>query len=213
MENKRNFRLEQEKILQGIDENNPPKLLLHSCCAPCSSAVLEYLSQFLSITVFYYNPNIFPEEEFLHRIDEQKRLISELPVKNKISFVERGWHPDRFYEAVKGLEHIREGGERCFACYRLRLEESAKLAAELGYDYFTTTLSISPYKNAPKLNEIGEELAEKYGVKHLPSDFKKKNGYKRSVELSAEYGLYRQDYCGCVFSKKEREESLNEKAT
>lgn len=213
MENKRNFRLEQEKILQGIDENNPPKLLLHSCCAPCSSAVLEYLSQYLSITVFYYNPNIFPEEEFLHRIDEQKRLISELPVKNKISFVERGWHPDRFYEAVKGLEHIREGGERCFACYRLRLEESAKLAAELGYDYFTTTLSISPYKNAPKLNEIGEELAEKYGVKHLPSDFKKKNGYKRSVELSAEYGLYRQDYCGCVFSKKEREESLNEKAT
>ena len=213
MENKRNFRLEQEKILQGIDENNPPKLLLHSCCAPCSSAVLEYLSQYLSITVFYYNPNIFPEEEFLHRIDEQKRLISELPVKNKISFVERGWHPDRFYEAVKGREHIREGGERCFACYRLRLEESAKLAAELGYDYFTTTLSISPYKNAPKLNEIGEELAEKYGVKHLPSDFKKKNGYKRSVELSAEYGLYRQDYCGCVFSKKEREESLNEKAT
>ncbi len=208
MEIKRNYRLEQEKIIQQTDESNPPRLLLHSCCAPCSSAVLEYLSQYFSITVFYYNPNIFPEAEFLHRIDEQKRLIEQLPVKNKISFTERGWHPDRFYEAVKGLEHIREGGERCFACYRLRLEESARLADELDCDYFTTTLSISPYKNAPKLNEIGEELAEKYGVKHLPSDFKKKNGYKRSVELSAEYGLYRQDYCGCVFSKKEREESI-----
>ncbi|MBP1549740.1 MAG: epoxyqueuosine reductase QueH [Oscillospiraceae bacterium] len=213
MQPKRNYFLEQQKILQQTDSQNPPKLLLHSCCAPCSSAVLEYLSQYLSITVFYYNPNIFPEAEFLHRIDEQKRLIEQLPVKNKISFIERGWHPDRFYDAIKGLEHIREGGERCFACYRLRLEESAKLAAELGCDYFTTTLSISPYKNAPKLNEIGDELAEKYGVKHLPSDFKKKNGYKRSVELSAEYGLYRQDYCGCIFSKKEREESLNEKAT
>ncbi len=209
MNSKRNYFLEQQKILQQADSDNSPKLLLHSCCAPCSSAVLEYLSQYLSITVFYYNPNIFPEAEFLHRIDEQKRLIERLPVKNKISFIERGWHPDRFYDAIKGLEHIREGGERCFACYRMRLEESAKLAAELGYDYFTTTLSISPYKNAPKLNEIGEELAEKYGVKHLPSDFKKKNGYKRSVELSAEYGLYRQDYCGCVFSKKEREEFLN----
>lgn len=209
MNNKRNYFLEQQKIIQQADNANPPKLLLHSCCAPCSSAVLEYLSQYLSITVFYYNPNIFPEAEFLHRIDEQKRLIEQLPVKNKISFVERGWHPDRFYDAIKGLEHIREGGERCFACYRLRLEESAKLAKELECDYFTTTLSISPYKNAPKLNEIGEELAEKYGVKHLPSDFKKKNGYKRSVELSAEYGLYRQDYCGCVFSQKEREEFLN----
>lgn len=209
MNSKRNYFLEQQKILQQADNSNPPKLLLHSCCAPCSSAVLEYLSQYLSITVFYYNPNIFPEAEFLHRIDEQKRLIEQLPVKNKISFVERGWHPDRFYDAIKGLEHIREGGERCFACYRLRLEESAMLAKELGCDYFTTTLSISPYKNAPKLNEIGEELAEKYGVKHLPSDFKKKNGYKRSVELSSEYGLYRQDYCGCVFSKKEREKFLN----
>lgn len=208
MENKRNYRLEQEKILNRIDEKNLPKLLLHSCCAPCSSAVLEYLSQYLSITVFYYNPNIFPEEEFLHRIDEQKRLIAELPCKNKVDFVEHGWHEERFYAAIKGLEHIREGGERCFACYRLRLEETARLAAEMGFDYFTTTLSISPYKNAPKLNEIGEELAEKYGVKHLPSDFKKKNGYKRSIELSAEYGLYRQDYCGCVFSKKEREENI-----
>ncbi|MDE7288967.1 MAG: epoxyqueuosine reductase QueH, partial [Oscillospiraceae bacterium] len=143
---------------------------------------------------------------FLHRIEEQKRLISELPCKNSVEFIEHGWQEERFYAAVKGLENIPEGGERCFACYRLRLEETAKLAAEMGFDYFTTTLSISPYKNADKLNEIGEELAEKYGVKHLPSDFKKKNGYKRSIELSAEYGLYRQNYCGCVFSKKEREQ-------
>lgn len=198
---KRNYRIEQEKIIKAF-EGIPPRLLLHSCCAPCSSAVLEYLSEHMAITVFYFNPNIFPEEEFLHRIAEQKRLISELPCKNSVGFIEHGWQEERFYAAVKGLETIPEGGERCFACYRLRLEETAKLAAEKGYDYFTTTLSISPYKNADKLNEIGEELAEKYGVKHLPSDFKKRDGYKRSIELSAEYGLYRQNYCGCVFSRK-----------
>lgn len=204
---KRNYRIEQEKIIKAF-EGSPPRLLLHSCCAPCSSAVLEYLSQYMAITVFYFNPNIFPEEEFLHRIAEQKRLISELPCKNPVQFMEQGWQSERFYFAIKGLENVPEGGDRCFACYRLRLEETAKLAAEKGFDYFTTTLSISPYKNADKLNEIGEELAEKYGVKHLPSDFKKRDGYKRSIELSAEYGLYRQDYCGCVFSKKEREQTL-----
>ena len=204
---KRNYRIEQEKIIKAF-EGNPPRLLLHSCCAPCSSAVLEYLSEHMAITVFYFNPNIFPEEEFLHRIKEQKRLISELPCKNPVGFIEHGWQEERFYAAVKGLENIPEGGDRCFACYRLRLEETAKLAAENGFDYFTTTLSISPYKNADKLNEIGEGLAEKYGVKHLPSDFKKKNGYKRSIELSEEYGVYRQDYCGCVFSKKEREQTV-----
>lgn len=201
---KRNYRIEQEKIIKAF-EGEPSRLLLHSCCAPCSSAVLEYLSEHMAITVFYFNPNIFPEEEFLHRIAEQKRLISELPCKNPVEFIEHGWQEERFYAAVKGLESIPEGGERCFACYRLRLEETAKLAAEKGFDYFTTTLSVSPYKNADKLNEIGEELAVKYGVKHLPSDFKKRDGYKRSIELSAEYGLYRQNYCGCVFSKKERE--------
>lgn len=209
MENKRNYRLEQEKILQSLHALNPPRLMLHSCCAPCSSAVLEYLSEYFSITVFYYNPNIFPETEFRHRIDEQKRLISELPCKNKVTFIERGWQSERFYSAIKGLEHISEGGERCFACYRLRLEETAKLAAELGYDYYTTTLSISPYKNASKLNEIGEELAKKYNVMHLPADFKKKNGYKRSIELSEKYNLYRQDYCGCIFSQKERNNKIN----
>lgn len=203
MEKKINYRLEQEKILRGLDTDNPPRLLLHSCCAPCSSAVLEYLSDYFLITVFYFNPNIYPEEEFLHRISEQKRLISELPCKNKVSFVGSEWQQERFYEAVKGLEGIPEGGERCFACYRLRLEETARLAAENGYDFFTTTLSVSPYKNAAKLNETGMELGEKYGVAHLPSDFKKKDGYKRSTELSAKYGLYRQNYCGCVFSQKE----------
>lgn len=201
---KRNYRIEQEKIIKAF-EGNVPRLLLHSCCAPCSSAVLEYLSQHMKITVFYFNPNIFPEEEFLHRIAEQKRLISELPCKNPVDFIEHGWQSERFYAAVKGLENVPEGGERCFECYRLRLEETARLAAEMGFDYFTTTLSVSPYKNADKLNAIGEELAEKYGVKHLPSDFKKRDGYKRSIELSAEYGLYRQDYCGCVYSKAERE--------
>ena len=205
MEAKINYRIEQEKIIRSLDGEKPPRLLLHSCCAPCSSAVLEYLTEYFAITVFYFNPNIFPEEEFLHRIEEQKRLISELPCKNPVEFTEQGWQQERFYEAVKGLEDIPEGGERCFACYRLRLEEAAKLAAENGYDYFTTTLSVSPYKNAAKLNEIGEEMGKKYGVKHLPSDFKKKNGYKRSIELSAEYGLYRQDYCGCVYSKAESE--------
>lgn len=211
MVQKRNFRAEQEHIIKNFDGDIPPRLLLHSCCAPCSSAVLEYLAQYMSITVFYFNPNIFPEEEFLHRIAEQKRLISQLPCKHPIDFRENGWHQERFYEAVRGLENIPEGGERCFSCYRLRLEETAKLAAEQGYDFFTTTLSVSPYKNAAKLNEIGEELAEKYGVRHLPSDFKKKDGYKRSIELSAEYGLYRQNYCGCVYSKAERE-NANKKA-
>ena len=209
MEPKINYQLKLEQILQGLE--GTPRLLLHSCCAPCSSYVLEYLSQYFSITVFYYNPNIYPEEEFFKRIDEQKRLISEMPMKNPVSFIEKGYHSERFYEAVKGLEKIHEGGERCFACYRLRLEETAKLAAENGFDYFTTTLSISPYKNAFRLNEIGEELAEIYGIKHLNSDFKKKNGYKRSIELSHTYHLYRQDYCGCVFSKQERERQKQEK--
>lgn len=203
-EQKINYRIKQEKILRTLDPNDPPRLLLHSCCAPCSGAVLEYLSEYFLITVLYFNPNIYPEEEFLRRIAEQKRLIAELPCKNPVSFEEHGWQQQRFYVAVRGLEEIREGGERCFACYRLRLEETARLAAEGGYGYFTTTLSVSPYKNAVKLNEIGEELAEKYGVAHLPSDFKKKDGYRRSIELSEKYGLYRQNYCGCIFSQNER---------
>lgn len=208
--NKINYQNELDKTLSDIERaGTTPSLLLHSCCAPCSSYVLEYLSRYFKITVFYYNPNIYPEEEFYKRRSEQERFISQLPTKNPISFIGTDHMSEEFYKAVKGLEHIREGGERCFACYRLRLEESAMAARDMGADYFTTTLSISPMKNARKLNEIGGELGEKYGVKYLFSDFKKRNGYKRSTELSREYGIYRQNYCGCVFSLRERNEDMN----
>lgn len=203
--NKINYQNELDKILSDIERaGTVPSLLLHSCCAPCSSYVLEYLSRYFKITVFYYNPNIYPEEEFYKRRTEQERVIAELPAENPISFIGTEHMSDEFYKAVKGLEHIREGGERCFACYRLRLEASAAAAKDMGADFFTTTLSISPMKNATKLNEIGGELADKYGMRYLFSDFKKRNGYKRSTELSREYGIYRQNYCGCVFSLNER---------
>ena len=203
--NKINYQLLLDKELEGIRaEGRTPTLLLHSCCAPCSSYTLEYLSEYFSITVFYYNPNIYPEEEYSRRVAEQRRFISQLPAKNPIALTVGDYDPQEFYTAVKGLEQIPEGGERCFACYRLRLERTARLAEERGFEYFTTTLSISPYKNAPKLNEIASELAGIYRVKALPSDFKKREGYKRSVELSKQYGLYRQDYCGCIFSQRER---------
>lgn len=204
--NKINYQKELDRVIQAIPEGCVPTLFLHSCCAPCSSYVLEYLSQFFEITVFYYNPNIFPEEEYRKRVEEQQRLIGELPSVHPIHFREGTYCPKDFFEAVKGLEHIKEGGERCFACYELRMGEAARLAAEGGFDYFTTTLSISPLKNAEKINEIGKALEERYGVRHLPSDFKKRDGYRRSVELSRIYGLYRQDYCGCVFSQRERQE-------
>lgn len=202
----RNYQKELEKVICNLErENRVPTLLLHSCCAPCSSYVLEYLSNYFAITVFYYNPNIFPEEEFQKRILEQKMLIEKMPAKHEIMFVAGDYDSDKFYEMAKGMEKLPEGGERCFRCYELRLRESADLAKKGGFDYFTTTLSISPLKNAAKLNEIGEKLAEEYGVSYLCSDFKKKDGYKRSTELSKEYGLYRQDYCGCIYSKQERE--------
>lgn len=200
-----NYQKVLEKIIKKLQiEEITPSLLLHSCCAPCSSYVLEYLSEYFKITVLYYNPNIFPLKEYKYRIEEQRRLIESLPAKNPISFIPTEYEPEKFYEAVKGYENIPEGGERCFKCYELRLREAALYARRGDFDYFTTTLSISPLKKADKLNEIGLRLEEEYGVKYLCSDFKKKNGYKRSVELSAEYGLYRQEYCGCVFSKKER---------
>ena len=206
--NQRNYQKELEKLIETMSsKSRVPRLFLHSCCAPCSSYVLEYLSQYFEITVFYYNPNISPAAEYEKRVEEQRRLISSLPAKHPIRLEVGEYEPERFYAAAKGLEKEPEGGERCFRCYRLRLEEAARRAAEGGYDYFTTTLTISPLKNAGKLNEIGEDLAGIYQVPHLPSDFKKKNGYKRSVELSAEYGLYRQNYCGCVFSRNQAQKA------
>ena len=208
MKPNRNFQKELEAIIEQNRKNGiVPSLLLHSCCAPCSSYCLEYLSQYFKITVLYYNPNLFPAGEYERRVFEQKKLVVALPTKYPVTLVEMKGEPEEFYSAVKGLEHTGEGGERCFACFRLRLERAARYAKENGFDFFTTTLTISPLKNAQKLNEIGEAVGEKFGVRHLPSDFKKKNGYKRSVELSKVYGLYRQDYCGCVFSKREREEA------
>lgn len=205
--NSRNFQKELEKLIaQTQKEGKVPSLFLHSCCAPCSSYVLEYLSQYFEITVFFYNPNIFPQEEYDKRVKEITRLIEAMEFIHPVKLVEGHYDPQEFFEMAKGMEDIPEGGERCFCCYRQRMEESAKLAAEGGFDYFTTTLSISPLKNAAKINEIGEELAQIYHVAHLPSDFKKKNGYKRSIELSHEYDLYRQNYCGCVYSKRESQE-------
>ena len=209
--NRRNYQRELEAVIkENESKSRVPRLLLHSCCAPCSSYVLEYLADYFEITVFYYNPNISPAEEYEKRAAEQQHLIRELPAKHPIHLVVGAYEPERFYAVSRGLEQVPEGGERCFRCFRLRLEEAAKMAAEGGFDYFATTLTISPLKNAQKLNEIGEELSELYKVEHLPSDFKKKNGYKRSVELSALYGLYRQNYCGCVFSKRDAEERLHD---
>ena len=201
----RNYQKEMEKIIQGLDGQRK-SLLLHSCCAPCSSAVLEKLQEIFEITVFYYNPNISEDSEYRKRVEEQKRLIDAFNQKKPecpIQIIDGDYELERFYEIAKGLETCPEGGERCFRCYALRLEKTAQLAKEGGYDYFTTTLTISPLKNAAKLNEIGEEMASKYETAFLPSDFKKKEGYKRSIELSKEYDLYRQNFCGCAFSKAE----------
>ena len=191
-----------EMINEIVEQHRVPSLLLHSCCAPCSSYVIEYLSNYFKITVFYYNPNIYPEVEYRKRVEEEKRFISEFKTKYEVNFIEGKYDDKRFYEVVKGLENEREGGRRCFKCYGLRLLETAKLAKDKNFDYFTTTLSISPYKNAQKLNEIGETIENQYDIKYLYSDFKKKNGYKRSIELSREYNLYRQNYCGCIFSQR-----------
>lgn len=210
--NKINYQTELEKIIKKIEnEKQTPRLMLHSCCAPCSSYVLEYLSNYFDITVYYFNPNISPEGEFIKRFEEQKRLISKMPVKNEIKLIKGAYDYELFLDISKGLEDCREGGERCFKCYKLRLERAAEFAAAEKYDYFCSTLSISPLKNAQKINEIGFELEEKYGVKWLPSDFKKQEGYKRSIELSKKYELYRQNFCGCVYSREVKEkEGKNE---
>ena len=204
--NKINYQKELDKITDSIDAGNPPRLFLHSCCAPCSSYTLEYLSNYFDITVYYFNPNISPKEEFDKRFAEQKRLIDSLPAKNPIKLVLGEYNYDDFLQIARGYENVAEGGERCFRCYRMRLESTARIANEQGFDYFCTTLSISPLKNSQKINQIGYEVAQKYGIKWLPSDFKKREGYKRSIELSKEYNLYRQSFCGCIFSKENNNE-------
>lgn len=208
-EPRRNYQKELEhKLLQFQADGKVPILLLHSCCAPCSSYVLEYLSQYFRITVFYYNPNITSPQEYRKRVEEVKRLISEMPAQHPISFIEGEYEPRRFTEAARGLEHEPEGGARCGQCFRLRLSRTAEMAAQIAREtgeeiLFTTSLTISPLKNAPLLNNIGEEVASQYGgIAWLNSDFKKRGGYQRSIILSAQYGLYRQNYCGCVYSQK-----------
>ncbi len=199
-----NYSKELDKLIEKLKKDSVrPTLLLHACCAPCSSYCLEYLSEFFDITVFFYNPNIYPEKEYEKRVDEIEKFISEKEFSSPVKLIKGDFIPTDFYTFVKGYEKCSEGGERCFRCYELRLRETAKKAKEGGFDYFTTTLTISPLKNAQVINEIGQSLEKEYGVKHLPSDFKKKNGYKRSTELSREYNLYRQNYCGCVFSVNE----------
>lgn len=204
--NPRNYQKELDQIIEGLKEQKKvPKLLIHSCCAPCSSYVLEYLSQYFEITVYFYNPNIYPPLEYIRRVEEQERLINEMKFEHPVTLQTGVYEPEEFYRIVEGYEKEPEGGSRCFRCYELRLQEAAKVAQAGKFDYFTTTLSISPLKNADKLNGIGEKLGKEYRISYLPSDFKKKNGYKRSVELSKEHNLYRQDYCGCVFSQREKQ--------
>lgn len=199
-----NYQKELEKLIEENNKKNViPTLLLHACCAPCSSYVLEYLSKYFYITVVFYNPNIASSEEYNLRAKELMRFIDETEYENPVKVVIENYVPEEFYSAIKGLENCKEGGNRCFKCYELRLERAALLAREKKFDYFTTTLSISPLKNSQKLNEIGKILEEKYGVNYLYSDFKKKNGYKRSIELSREHHLYRQNFCGCEFSKRD----------
>ncbi len=199
-----NYQKELDKIISALDPADAPKsLLLHSCCAPCSSYVLKYLSEYFAITLLYYNPNISPPSEYDTRLKEQARLIEELPVRNPVRLIEGRYEPQEFYEAVRGLEKEPEGGARCRVCYELRLREAAREAARLGCDYFATTLTISPLKDSGVINGIAQKVGQEYGVTPLPSDFKKRDGYKQSVELSKEYGLYRQNFCGCIFSKGE----------
>lgn len=203
---KTDYNKEMEKILEKIEnENACPRLLLHTCCAPCSTAVIKRLANYFKITVFYYNPNISPKEEYEKRKEEQKRFIKESALKN-ITLLDCDYENELFTQIAKGLEQEKEGGKRCPKCFNLRLEKTAKKAKEENFDYFGTSLTVSPYKNAEILNKIGKMLEEKYQVTFLPSDFKKKNGYKESIELSKKYHLYRQDYCGCIFSKEEREQ-------
>ncbi|MCQ2054041.1 MAG: epoxyqueuosine reductase QueH [Fibrobacter sp.] len=206
-EAKHNYQVDLERIIKRLEKTGEvPHLLLHACCAPCSSYCIEYLSQFFKITVFYYNPNIAPAEEYRHRVEEIKRFVAEFKTKHPVTLIEGEYDPKKFYEIARGLENEPEGGKRCRKCFELRLSESVRLAKELNADYVTTTLTISPMKNAQVLNDVVQEQCDIYGVKRLPSDFKKKGGFKRSTELSEQYKLYRQNFCGCVYSMREARE-------
>ena len=203
--NKRNYQKELDEIIEKECTNKKPSLLLHACCAPCSSYVLEYLSDFFEITLFYYNPNIVKIEEFDKRVKELYKLLGLNGLEEKVDVIVPEYNNDEFYETIKGYENEPERGRRCYKCYELRLQKTAEFAGNNGFDFFCTTLSISPHKNAEWLNEIGERLGEKNNCRYLVSDFKKKGGYLRSIELSKEYDLYRQNYCGCIFSRVDEE--------
>ena len=204
-----NYDLLMEEQIKNMKEGST--LLMHACCAPCSSACLERLGNYFDISILYYNPNITDKDEYLKRVEEIKKFISGFKTKYPIKLIEGRYDPKEFFEIAKGLENEPERGKRCFKCYKLRLEETAKVASEKEFDYFCTTLTLSPYKNATWLNEIGEELNNNYNSTYLYSDFKKKNGYKRSIELSKEFDLYRQDYCGCVYSLRDELERKKNK--
>ena len=199
MMEKRNYQKEMEQIISSLDK--VPRLLLHSCCAPCSSYVLTYLTNYFDITVLYYNPNIEPVEEYEKRKEEEIRFINEMEKVHSIDLLDCDWEHDKFVDMAKGLENEPERGRRCYKCYELRLRKTAELAKEKGYDFFASTLTLSPYKNSDWVNEIGYQLEKELGIKYLCSDFKKKDGYKKSIELSQKYNLYRQNYCGCIYSK------------
>lgn len=204
-----NYQLETDRIIKSLD--HVPTLLLHACCAPCSSYVLEYLTEYFSVTVYFYNPNITENSEYEKRKNELKRLIKEKPFSNPVKMIDGDYSPEVFFNMSKGFEDCPEGSERCFLCYEQRMRSTAQLAKELNFEYFCTTLSVSPHKNAVKLNEIGALLSDEFGVPYLFSDFKKRGGYKRSIELSRQYGLYRQNYCGCIFSRIQAERKDKEK--
>ena len=201
MEKVNRQKLLDTRIAQHAQAGEVPRLLLHSCCGPCSSYVLSYLAQYFSISLFFYNPNILPEAEYAERLRTQKQLLAALPVLYPVTLIEGAYEPERFLQAVSGLESEPEGGARCAACFRLRLEETARLAKAEGFDYFSTTLSVSPHKDADILADINSAFAEAYEIKTLPADFKKREGYLKSIQLSKAYGLYRQEYCGCPFSR------------
>ena len=200
---KQNYQKQMDAVVASLPQGERPRLLLQSCCGPCSSYVLEALTPYFRVTVLYYNPNIQPRAEYDLRLENQRKIIAALPTPSAVDILECDYDGEKYDAAVKGLESEPEGGARCTVCFRLRLEETAKRASELGYDWFCTTLTVSPHKDAERLNQIGKALGERYGVPFLPSDFKKREGYKRSIQLSKEYGLYRQDYCGCLYSKSE----------